>query len=106
MSLEVVLPAPGEVHWGPKLNTAIDEIVDYVNELAFEAGGDVGRTFSQPTPAANWVIPFPASIARLPAVTVRDLAGNVVGVDHVADLATRTVTIAFPVPVAGTATLN
>lgn len=106
MSLEVVLPGPGETHWGTKLNVAIETVVDYVNDLVIGSGGDVGRTYTQPTPAANWVIPFPPAINRLPGVTVRDLAGNEVGVDHVADLASRTVTIAFPAPFAGTATLN
>lgn len=99
------LPSQGEKPWGPKLNAAIEEIVDEVNSLSVGAV-DLGEDFVQASPAASWAIPFPAGLTRRPSVTVRDIGGNVVIVEDTADLAARMVYISFPIPFAGTATLN
>jgi hypothetical protein len=60
-------------------------------------------TFSQPTPAASWLITH--NLNGFPSVTTTDLAGNVI-VGQVQYLNANTVLVVFSTPVAGVAYLN
>jgi len=59
--------------------------------------------FSQPTPAASWVINH--NLSGFPSVTTTSLAGNVI-LGQVQYLNGSTVLIVFSTPVAGAAYLN
>lgn len=67
--------------------------------------GANGTTYTQATPAATWTMTVPAGLGRRPAITLYDLAGDLVEGGEV-HATTSTVTITFAYPFAGFAVLS